>query len=130
MGRRLRAAAEVLDPVLVDAGFLPAQYGGPPFEPSSVTFCAAFDRFAARYGHLPQAQQQFGEGRCVDLIIEVDADDTVSRIDLEDHSLEETCRSLGRAHDADVVEVMIGTDVLDSAIALRPILVSLLSPSD
>ena len=64
-----------------------------------------------------------------DLIIEVDADDLVRRLDLEDHSLEATCRSLGRAQDADSL-AKLGVDVLDTVNRLRPILVSLFSTAD
>jgi hypothetical protein len=132
VGRRLRAAAEVLNPVLVDAGFLPAQYGGSPSEPVSVTFCTGFGEFAARHESFPQANEPAhvaGKISCVDLVIEVDAQDRLSYLYLEGFSLEETCRSQGNAHDADSIAAMAGIDVLDSAAKLRPILVSLLSKS-
>jgi hypothetical protein len=132
VGRRLRAAAERLNPVLVDAGFMGAQFGGSPSEPVSALYCAAFDEFATRYPRVARALQLPGsdEISCVDLIVEVDGDDLVSSIYLETPELDAICRVLGLVDDAARVASVIGNDVLDSVDMLHPVLVALFSQTE
>jgi hypothetical protein len=131
VGQRLRTAAEILNPDFLGAGFAPAQYGGPPLEPSGVIYCASFDEFAARHSGLPQAnEQKRGVGACVDLLIEVDGDDRLTEVRLEGHSLYETCRSTDRTQEAEAAATIVGSDVIDALDTMRPILRSLLAEAE
>jgi hypothetical protein len=93
-----RLVSAALDPVLVPAGFQAGQYGEGGVDldrDTQVVFCAAADDFSARYPTLPQANQQGPDGGCVDLVIEVQADGTLIRLDLEETSIERTLRHVG-----------------------------------
>jgi len=131
VGQRLRTAAEILNPILVGAGFAPAQYGGSPLEPSGVTYCASFDHFAARHPRLPQAsEEQRGVGACVDLVIQVDGEDRVTEVHLEGHDLDDTCRLTDCNEDAEAAATIIGSDVLAALDTLSPILRSLFTTAE
>jgi hypothetical protein len=89
-----------LDPIVVPHGFTCGQRGG-----SQVIFCAASDEFAARFPHLPQAEDQTGIGACVDLVVTADDDALgLGSVLLEGTSLQETLRGVGLADRADAVQ--------------------------
>ena len=81
-----------LGPTLTAAGFTGAQGGW-----DGVTFCAAFDEFAASYPWLPQASpEEWQRGASVDLVIEFDqTTGLLGRIDLEYPSLPATVYGIG-----------------------------------
>ena len=81
-----------LGPTLHTAGFTGAQGGW-----DGVTFCAAFDEFAASYPWLPQASpEEWQRGASVDLVIEFDqTTGLLGRVDLEPSSLPATAYGVG-----------------------------------
>jgi hypothetical protein len=116
--------SEVLDPVLVPRGFAAGQYG--EGTACQVIFCASFDDFRERYPHLPQAlQEDGGVGACVDLVIDVDRDRRICRLELEAYPMDETLRSVGLGAEADdLVESLAHTLELQLK-GLRAVLLSL-----
>lgn len=94
-----RAVSAALDAVLVPAGFLPGQGGGP-----QVTFCAAHDDISDDYPSLPQANAQRRDvGACIDLVVDGDEQGRLRFADLEGLSLVATLQRIGRDQDADAL---------------------------
>jgi hypothetical protein len=105
----------VLDAVLVPAGFQGGQYGegGEDGEgDAQIIYCAAHDEFSDRYPWLPQANQQEAGGTCVDLVVDVRADDTLDGLDLEGTSVADTLRHAGLVADADAVAGLKGHSMI------------------
>jgi hypothetical protein len=120
-----RAVSAALDPVLVPAGFLPGQHGD---NSDHVTFCAAHDDLSDRYPSLPQANShERGKRRCIDLLIDQDQDGPL-RLVLEDRSLADTLRALGRDGDAESVERTL-TAPIPTALPVLADVLSRLFPS-
>lgn len=112
-----RLVGAALNPVLVPAGFQAGQYGegGDDLDrDTQVIFCAAADKFSARYPTLPQADQQGAGGACVDLVIEVQADGMLLRLDLEGTSIESTLRHVGLVTEAEDVSRVKGRPLDES----------------
>jgi hypothetical protein len=112
-----RLLSAVLDPVLVPAGFQGGQYGEGGEDrdgDAQITFCAGHDEFSARHSRLPQANQQEPGGTCVDLTVEVRADGTLARLDLEGTSIEKTLRHVGLVADSEAVAKVVGLSMNES----------------
>jgi len=107
-----RVVSALLDPVLVPAGFQGGQYGEggeDRHEEVQIIFCAGHDELSDRYPRLPQANQQEREvGACVDFVMEVGADGTITFLDLEGTSLQTTLRRVGLAADGEAVASVEG----------------------
>ena len=103
-----------LDPVLEPAGFQAGQCGGDSEGNVQVIFCAGHDEFSRRYSRLPQANQQEPGGTCVDLVIDVWADGTLARLDLEGPSIEKTLIHVGLVADSDAVSQVGGRSIAES----------------
>lgn len=102
-----------LDPVLVPAGFLSAQYGEDGAGNGQVIFCAAHDEFSRRHPLLPQANAQQQVGTCVDLVIDVQADGTLGRLDLEGVSVAQTLHHAGLGTDGEEVAGLDGRPIAE-----------------
>jgi hypothetical protein len=102
-----------LDPVLVPAGFQTGQcgYGNEGFQ---VIFCAPYAEFRQRHPRLPQARHQEGNDICVDLVVDVWADGTLGRLDLETTSVEQTLLHIGMVSDSEAVAQVVGRTLADS----------------
>jgi hypothetical protein len=113
-GRVIKA---VLDPLLMPAGFQEGQCGtgGDGREGDvQVLYCAGHDGFSDRYPRLPQANQQAPGGTCVDLVVEVRADATLGRLDLEAMPVAETLRHVGLVADGQAVAKLTGRSMSES----------------
>lgn len=110
LGRLVRLS---LDPVLVPAGFQGGQGGGDSEGNVQVIFCAGHDEFSRRYSRLPQANQQEPGGTCIDLVVDVWADGTLARLDLEGPSVEETLFHAGLVADSDAVSQVRGRSLAE-----------------
>ena len=112
-----------LDPVLVPAGFQAGQCGDDGEGSVQVIFCAEHDEFSRRYPRLPQANQQEQGGACVDLVLDAWADGTLSRLDLEGTSIEETLLHAGMVRNSKAVSQLGGRPLAEGlpvvAAALR-----------
>jgi len=103
-----------LDPVLVPAGFQGGQCGDDSEGNVQVIFCAGHDEFSRRYWRLPQASQQEQGGTCVDLVVDVWADGTLCRLDLEGTSIQETLLHAGMVADSETVSQLSGRSMAES----------------
>ena len=115
-----------LDPVLAPAGFLAGAYGDDGAGTVQVLFCAAHDEFSRRHPRLPQANAQEQIGTCVDLVIDVQADGTLGRLDLEGLSLAETLHRTGLVADGDEVAELDGRPMAEALPVLAAALKRLL----
>lgn len=111
---RGRLVTLALDPVLVPAGFLPGQGGADGEGAVQVVFCMAHDELSRRYPRLPQADQQQRPGACVDLVVEARADGSLTRLDLEDTSVEQTLLHAGLVADGAAVSQVGGRPLAES----------------
>ncbi len=112
-----RVVKDVLDPVLTPAGFREGQWGtgGDGREgDTQVLYCAGHDGFSDRFPRLPQANQQAPGRACVDLVVEVRADQTLGRLDLEAIPVGETLRHVGLVADGQAVTKVIGRSMNES----------------
>ncbi|WP_435746277.1 hypothetical protein [Nocardioides sp. SYSU DS0663] len=83
-----------------------------PLGPGSVLWCAGYRDLQAGYPRLPQAhdQEEHGDGSCVDVMIEVDADGRLSRADVETLSVGATFAELGDRVRAARADALLGAD--------------------
>lgn len=93
-----------LNPVLVPAGFAAGQGGfDGAVGTGQVIFCAAQDDLSRRFPLLPHVwEPEPGAGRCVDLVVTVDAA-SIRGVALEGQPLAETLRATGQQDLADTV---------------------------
>ncbi len=116
-GRSGRVVKDTLDPVLTPAGFREGQYGrggdGSTGD-AQVLYCGGHDGFSDRYPRLPQANQQAPGGTCVDLVVEVGADGTLGRLDLEGIPVAETLRHVGLVAHGQAVAKLTGRSMTES----------------
>ncbi len=104
-----------LEPVVVPAGFNPPQLGDDELDVvTQIIFCAPHDVFSARHPRLPQANQQAAGGACVDLVIDVRADGTLARIDLEELTVAATLRHVGLVTEGDALALVEGRPLSES----------------
>lgn len=103
-----------LDPVLVPAGFQGGQCGDDGEGDVQVVFCAPHDEFGRRHAQLPQARDPEPGRICVDLVLDVWADGTLARVDLEGMSLENTLLRVGMVADSQAVAQACGRPLADS----------------
>lgn len=102
-----------LDPVLVPAGFLAGQ-GDDEQHAGQVIWCIGHDALTNRYPLLPQADMDDVPGRCDDLVVDIGADGTVDRLDLEGTSLADTLRQVGLDAHAEAMSHVRDRPVADS----------------
>lgn len=114
-----RLVSLALDPVLMPAGFQGGQYGDDGAGDLQIIFCAPHDEFSLRHGHLPPANQQQPDGTCVDLVVDIWADGTLGRLDLEGTSLAETLRGVGLLAHEDAVARVDGRLVAEGLPAIE-----------
>ena len=111
-----------LDPVLVSVGFLAGQGDDQQDAGGQVIWCIRHEALTSRHPLLPQADTDDVPGRCDDLVIDVGADGTFDRLDLEGMSLADTLRQVGLDAHAEAVSrvrarpVADGLRVLDAAL--------------
>ena len=103
-----------LDPVLVPAGFQAGQGGDGSEGDVQIIFCAPHDEFSRRYPRLPQAIRPEEGVTCVDLVLDVWADGTLGRLDLEGTSIEETLLRAGMVADSAAVARVLGRPMVES----------------
>ena len=117
-----RLVSRALDPVLVPEGFQGGQHGDDREGDVQIIFCAAHDDFSRRHPHLPQANQQQHAGTCVDLVVDIWADGTLVRLDLEGTSVAATLRHAGLVEEGEAVEQLRGRAVVESLPVIEPAL--------
>lgn len=125
-----RLVSSALDPVLVPAGFLGGQYGDGRGGDLQIIFCAGHEEFSRRHLRLPQAHQQRRPGTCVDLVVDVCADGTLFRLDLEETSLRETLSHTGLTADGDLVARTIGCPMVEGLPVIEGALRRLFAETD
>lgn len=103
-----------LDPVLVPLGFQGGQCGRDSEGNFEVIFCAPYDEFGRRFPQLPQANRPEEGGTCVDLVMDVLADGTLGRLDLEGTSVEVTLLRAGMTADSEAVSRAVGRSAAES----------------
>ncbi len=131
--------AAALDPAFRETPFQPGQSGerlsgvpdlGQPSWPSgpaSVIWCASYDELQQTHPRLPQAHDQGNAPLgCVDFTVEIDADGTLSRADLEADSLSETFLMIGLDHEARVAVGLMGEPARDVCQVLPHLISTLL----
>lgn len=118
-GVTARLVQEALDPVLVAAGFLAGQGGDAPDGSAQVIYCLAHDQLVRRHPMLPQAGSGDAPGRCDDLVVEIGADGSLHRLDLEQLSVVETLRRVGLEADAQAVATVVGRPCTEALPTVR-----------
>ena len=103
-----------LDPVLVPAGFQKGQCGHDSEGNVQIIFCAPYADFSRRHPRLPQASLQEENDTCVDLVVDVGADGTLERLDLETTSVERTLLHAGMVADSEAVSQAVGRSLAES----------------
>lgn len=126
----VRLVRLALDPLLVSAGFQAGQHGGDSEGDAQVIFCAAHDEFSLRHPRLPQANQQQQRGTCVDLVVDVLADGTLGRLDLEGTSVTDTLLHAGLTADGEAVSLLNSRPMRDCLPIIEAALGRLLRVAD
>lgn len=117
-----RLVALSLDPVLMPAGFQRGQSGEDSDGNGQVIFCTGHDKFSLRHPRLPQANQQEQGGTCVDLVVNVRADGTLGRLDLEGISIRETLLHVGMVAESEAVSQVGGHSLTQGLPVLEAVL--------
>ena len=87
-----------VEPVLVEAGFTPGQWGG---SFTSATFCAGEDEYRRRHPAL--AAGDVDGSHCIDVVVEGEPRGGITRLEVECEPLDRLLRRAGHDADADAL---------------------------
>ena len=122
------SARAAVDPVLVPAGFLPAQGGGDG-ERGQVLWCGAYDDLARDRPGLTGGEQELGVGACVDVTVDLRREAgqwRVSGVRIEVQPLAEVLRQAGDEEGAVRADALVGAALGPALPELADLLAGLL----